>query len=395
MMKKLISMLLTVTLLFCCCAGMASAEVAPLTRDELNVWRDQLLKDSLADNRYAAAAADDGLYTLTFDWYTLLADTERLSSATRILGVSFELVPDDAEMTPADIRGIRPGDSVETLLQAWPNDNESLAGTREEAVLYQSGSLPGQASAGVLRRNGQRAESVVYSLYQMTTNGVSLSKVTYTLTDGYVDAIAIAFDDEMLTLSDAQDELAAILDVQATTEFSAFLSNGESIEADVFNRDDLIFSGLDFLSLTPETLIALLGDEYGEEWGEDGERQIRVMEWHALTAAFVYGANGEMIDVDNLSMDEDLLIGPRGLTVGDTLDVVLSRFRYEATGTDGIHTWLYGTEADPDHAVMDSPYPGQAELHYVLTADGQRVEMILYVNEGVLRSITLQNTAAE
>ena len=115
----------------------------------------------------------------------------------------------------------------------------------------------------------------------------------------------------------------------------------------------------------------------------------------SLYKAIDYGANGEMIDVDNLSMDEDLLIGPRGLTLGDTLDVVLSRFRYEATGTDGIHTWLYGTEADPDHAVMDSPYPGQAELHYVLTADGQRVEMILYVNEGVLRSITLQNTAAE
>jgi hypothetical protein len=36
------------------------------------------------------------------------------------------------------------------------------------------------------------------------------------------------------------------------------------------------------------------------------------------------------------------------------------------------------------------PYPGQAELHYVQTTDGQRVEMILYVNEGALKTILLQ-----
>ena len=388
-MKRLISLALAAVLVLLCLPGMAAAE--PLTRDELNAWREQLLKDSLADNRYAADAAEDGRYTLTFDWYTLLTDTERLSSATRILGVTFDLVPDDEGVTPADIRGIRPGDSLEKLLAAWPNENESLAGTREEAVLCQSGSLPGQASAGVVKRSGQRVDAVVYTLYQMTTDGVSLSKITYELTGGYVDTITVAFDDEMLTLADAQAELEAILDLQATTEFSAFVTSSEALEAP-FNADDLMFSGIDFLSVSPDQLIALLGDEYGEEWADDGDSQIRVMEWHALTAAFVYGADGTYQTIDNLSMDEDLLIGPRGLTVGDTLDVVLGRFRYEASAADGMHTVLYGTEADADHAVMASQYPGQAELHYVTTADGQQVEMILYVNEGVLKSITLQLT---
>ena len=387
-MKKFISLLLAALLLAACVSG-ACAAGEPLTREEMNAWREQVLKDSLNNPNHTVEDAGNGLYNAVFDWYTLLVDTQRLSSATRILAVTFDLVPDDEDVTPADIRGIRPGDSVEKLLAAWPNDNESLAGTREEAVLYQSGSLPGQASAGVLKRNGQRAESVVYSLYQMTTDGVSLSKAVYTLTGGFVDTIEIAFNDEMLTLADAQDEIAAILDVQAATEFSAFLSNGESLEADVFNRDDLLFSGLDFLSLTPEALTAVLGD-CAEEWAEDGDRQIRVMEWNALTAAFVYEADGTLVDVDNLSMDEDLLTGPRGLMIGDTLDVILGRFRYEATEADGLHTWLYGSETDADYAVMDSPYPGQAELHYVLTADGQRVEMILYVNEGVLKTITLQ-----
>lgn len=387
-MKRILSILITAVLALSCLMAFADAE--PLTRNEMNAWREQLLKDSLEDGRYTAEDAGAGQYTLAFDWYTLTADTQRLSSATRILGVTYDLVPEEDAVTPADIRGLRPGDPVEKLLAAWPNENESLAGTREEAVLYQTGSLPGQASAGVLKRNGQRAESVVYSLYQMTTNGVSLSKVTYTLTGGFIDTIEISFDGEMLTLADAQDELAAILDVQAATEFSAFLSNGESMEAEVFNLDDLSFSGIDFMTVTPDDLTALLGDEYAEEWAEDGDKRIRVMEWHALTAVFTYDAQEQLIGIDNLSMNEDLLTGPRDLTVGDTLDVVLNRFRYEVTDPDGIHTWLYGTADSGEYGVMDSPYPGQAEVHYVLTAEGQRVEMILDVQEGALRTITLQ-----
>ena len=389
MMKRFFAVILALTLAAACLPA-AFGEAEALNRNEMNAWREQLLKDSLENNRYAADMREDGLYELTFDWYTLITDTQRLSSATRIEGVYFEMVPEEDELTPADIRGLRPGDTVERLLTVWPNENESLAGTREEAVLYQSGSLPGQASAGLLKRNGQRAEEVIFSLYQMTTNGVSLSKVTYTLTDGIIDTIDIGFDKELLTLADAQAEIAAILDVQSTTEFSAFLSNGESVAAEIFNRDDLIFSDIDFLSVTPEQLIALLGDDYAEEETEDGDRIIRVYEWHALSAVFVFEADGTLIDIDNLSMNEDLLTGPRGLTVGDTLDVVLIRFCYEATEADGIHTWLYGSISDGNYAVMDSLYPGQAELHYVQTTDGQQVEMILYVNEGVLRTITLQ-----
>ncbi len=388
MKKRLIALLLALGLaLSCLPAAVAAAD--PLTRMELNAWRDQLLKDSL-DASYTVENADDGLYAMVFDWYTLLTDTQRLSSATRILEVIFDLVPDEDQQTPADIRGIRPGDGIDAVLAAWPNENDSLAGTREEAVLYQEGSLPGQASAGVLRRSGQRAESITYSLYQMTTDGVSLSKVIYTVTGGFVDTIEIAFDDEMLTLADAQAEIGAILDLQETTEFSAFLSGDESGEADVFNGDDLLFSGIDFLNVTPEQLIELLGDDYAEEWAEDGDGMIRVMEWHALKAAFVCDADGNLIELDNLSMDEDLLTGPRGLTVGDTLDVVLGRFRYEATEVGGFHTWLYGTEGEGDYAVMDSQYPGEADLHYATVVDGLKVEMLLYVTKGALQSIVLQ-----
>ena len=111
MMKRIMTIAAALTLILAC-AGWAAADAEPLSRNELNAWREQLLKDSLQDNRYAAEALDGGLYSLAFDWYTLTADTQRVSSATRISGVTFELVPEEDEQTPADIRGLRPGDSV-------------------------------------------------------------------------------------------------------------------------------------------------------------------------------------------------------------------------------------------------------------------------------------------
>ena len=100
-MKKICAIILAFAFLLGCVA-MAGAEAEPLTRNELSAWREQLLKDSIADNRYAAQPLENGQYSLTFDWYTLLTDTERLSSATRIQGVIFELVPDGDEETPAE-----------------------------------------------------------------------------------------------------------------------------------------------------------------------------------------------------------------------------------------------------------------------------------------------------
>ena len=126
MMKRVFAVLLVLSLAAACVPA-AFGEAEALSRNELNAWRDQLLKDSIADNRYASESMEDGAYSLTFDWYTLIADTQRLSSATRIMSVFYEMVPDEDEVTPADIRGLRPGDTVEKLLppgrtrtRAWP-----------------------------------------------------------------------------------------------------------------------------------------------------------------------------------------------------------------------------------------------------------------------------------
>jgi len=382
-----ILMALTV-LLFPLCA-LAQDGPFTLSKEELSVWREQLLKDSIQDNVYHVAPAENGRYTMEFAWYTLLTDTERLSAATRIYEVRFERAP-EGENTPADIHGVRPGDSLEKLLSAWPDENESLAGTREEAVLYALGQLPGQAAYGVVERDGQRIDSVIHRHYMMTSAGVSMSEVYYSLQDGFVDAIAISFDVETLTVQDAIAEMDAARDVQAMTEYSAFLT-GAQAENGPFGRDDLIFSGIDFLDVTPQSLQALLGDGFNEKWADDDERSIRVLEWDAVTAAFLYGDDDHMLRVDNIVLDSDILIGPRGLTVGDTLDVLLGRFPHDAAAQDGIHQPLYGAEGDSEYAVMDSVYPGQAELRYVCkAAEDQSVMMVIYVSNGVITQIVLQ-----
>ena len=78
MMKRVFAVLLALSLAAACVPA-AFGEAEALSRNELNAWRDQLLKDSIADNRYASESMEDGAYSLTFDWYTLIADTQRLS----------------------------------------------------------------------------------------------------------------------------------------------------------------------------------------------------------------------------------------------------------------------------------------------------------------------------
>ena len=75
-----------------------------------------------------------------------------------------------------------------------------------------------------------------------------------------------------------------------------------------------------------------------------------------------------------------------GITAFIALAVLGQEIRYKV-GQDMV---LMGGVNVMRITMEDSQYPGQAEVHYVQTTDGQQVEMILYVNEGVLKTITLQ-----
>ena len=386
-MKKLLSLILILCLALA--ALPALGDTSALSREEINAWRSTLLKDSLKDNAYTVTE-ETGMFLLHFGYYTLAANTRTLGANTTIYAVSFNELPDQ-DNTPADIRGLRPGDLIKDLLAAWPNENPTLSGTREEAVLYITGDLPGQAAVGYVARDGQDAQYIVHKCYDTATDGVHVTEVTYTLDFGMIASSYTDFSGEVLSLAEARRELSEYAELFADKSYSAYMSSLMNGEAEPFGADDLIFSGLDFFRLTPESAVSVLGDEYAEDWLEDGDTWLHVMEWNAATLTFIHDKDRNPLQIDSLYMDEDTLEGPRHLRVGDTVDNVLNRFLYAATDPDASPVVLYGAENDASYATMETFISGTSEIrYYCADEDGHSAMLLLYIEGGLLQSITVQ-----
>ena len=155
-MKKIVVLLIAMILcLFACCA--LGEEAAMLRQDELINLRDELVESARSMPAEALTVyEEDGMYKLDYDAFALDSDQSALTDTAVIDGV--EITP--SENTLSDMRGLKPGDSLEQLLAAYPLDNPSLSGTHDEAVLYISGQLPGTVNTGRLLRDGDR-KSVV------------------------------------------------------------------------------------------------------------------------------------------------------------------------------------------------------------------------------------------
>ncbi len=385
-MKKL-SFFLVLCLLLTLGAA-ALADTSTLSKLELTSYTDSMLKTALEDNQYEAEETDGG-WLLHFAQYTLKTDTQKLTSSTRILAVIFDdLTLGDDSM--GDLRGIKLNDSLDTLLTAYPLENSSMTGTREEAVLYVDGELPGQAAVGYLKRDGQRVTQITHYAYYMADSGVGVAAAIYDLRDGAVIRAELNLSMPTLTVQDAQAELNAFWDVREQTEYSAYLSAAESGEALPFDRDDLIFSGLDFLELTPEDAQSVLGDDFAEEWLEDEETYIHVMEWNAATITFLHDKNKNLLRVDSLYMDEDTLEGPRGIRVGDQQENIISLFASDAGVSDGDITYLYGAAGDESYGLAEFVDVGETCLRYGCTVEDHAVTLILNMSEATLTSIILQ-----
>ncbi len=385
-MKKL-SVLLALCLLCTLCAA-ASADTGTLSKLELSSYTDSILKTALIDNRYEAEETDGG-WLLRFKQYTLKTDAQKLTSSTRILAVIFDdlTLGDDCM---GDLRGIKLNDSLQTLLSAYPLENASMTGTREEAVLYADGELPGQAAVGYLKRDGQRVTQITHYAYYMADSGVGVAAAVYDLRDGAVVRAELNLSMPTLTVQDAKDELAAFQDVLGQTEYSAYLSAAEGGEALPFDRDDLIFSGMDFLDLTPEDAQNVLGDDFAEEWLEDGDTFIHVMEWNAATITFLHDRDRNLLRVDSLYMDEDTLEGPRGIRIGDRQENVISCFASEAGVSDGDVTYLYGAAGDESYGLAEYVAAGETCIRYGCTVEDHAVTLILNMREATLTSMILQ-----
>lgn len=372
-MKKLLSLLVALLML---AALPALAESDVLTVDEMLSFRDAILEDALKQAPVTAEPAEDGGYVYNFEEYAVYSPDAQLTADSVVTGV--DLINPAALL--ADMRGIAPGHTLDALLGAYPLDNEGLQGTYGEAVLYIRGLLPGTVNTGRVIRDGSHVLVLEHDVYTADGENVEKCCMVYTLENNAVIAVQLMLDVQEMTLNDAQEELDVLSALQEMNEYRVY--SAENPEA--FTREDLAFSGLDFLTVTPEDALSSLGDAVSDTWAQDSEGFIRSMQWDDLQLVFGYDSQKKESRLMLLQVYGDGIEGPRNLHLGDSPESVMARF--ERVYTDG--AILYGDGENAPYASYTTRDDGSIYLLYAAQVEDETVLLALTFIDEMLVDMT-------
>jgi len=340
-MKKMLCLLLAVLLVPV--YALAEESAATLTHQELNAWAANYLERAMAAeplNTPAESLTADG-YEFVYDFATIYADTPDMSSDTAINAV---VLTGDTESGP---RSINVGSAMSEVLGAYYSENPDLTGTKENAVLYTVNLLPASAAWGQVLRDGQRVQTIQYGVHeQLATGGEGYTDagVIYTMLENRVSAVRVYGLNSRVTPEEVNTLMAALASAAQEASYTQVPFSYNGLELTAFSEADLVFSGLNFLTLTPEAAEQLLGKPLSDTWMEDGENgytRLQVFDGFELT--YTYDKAKANCQVYMLLITKDGLEGPRGVRCGDVFSSVYNRFRNGEGeyGDDGVEM-LYG-----------------------------------------------------
>lgn len=338
-MKRVLASILALLLMMSMAAA-EQTELEPLTAQELNAWTESLVQRAIED-KLEVKETSEGL-TADGRGYSLYPKSEDLSPDTLLSGA----VIDGESIEVSGLTGPRTlivTQAVGAVLEAFPNDNPSLHGTEEAAVLYLRGALPDTVQTGTLRRIGQQITLVEYSVYTPHGEGVDRSGVQFTVDQGSVTAIRY-FGGEDVPLAEAEVELRTLSELQEENSYFAF----STLNPDPMQREDLAFAGLDFVDMTMEDALAVLGQPESREQVEDSTGDtIETLQWPGLNITFILDSNGGFLRTDSAVIYGDLE-GPRGTRTGENMLDILARFKNEAESINDPSVSLYGNPDKPE-----------------------------------------------
>ena len=343
-MKKLIVLLLCLTLLFPSALAVEVEESAPLSYEELQLYLATLPAAAL-QSPFSCKTGDNGLVT---------ADTD-----AGLLTIQEETLAEDSVVTEARLsvhqegpRGLFLGDTLNMVLAAHPNDNPELFGSKFDAALYITGEKP-EVVCGYLLRDGQRVTQVTHMIYHWLENGnVIRCGVDYTLDQNTLIGIRVFGMQDEIDESTALQEIDDCATMQECSEYRAYPQSEAGDELAPFEREDLYFSGLDLLELTYEDAIAVLGDSPVDDWMEDSTgNYLRLRQWDEISLLFDYSAQKQFKGLNTVIITGEGIEGPRGVRVGDAMETVLYRFLHDQGGTDETGILLYGDGQNPPYGV--------------------------------------------
>lgn len=240
-------------------------------------------------------------------------------------------------------RGEQLFDDVTSLIARYPNDNQTLYGDKEFATLYVDTDLPETASWGLVARDGQRIQSVSYTVSTLLeAEEYQNLNLVFEVNNGFISSIAVYGLDSRVPKAEVENSIAYAEKTATLKSYFAHPSSAEGSELDAFQREDLVFSGLDYLTLTPEAVLEKFGPADTDEISE-GEPRLRTLSWDAIDASFVVNEQGECVKPYRFTIKDDVIEGPRALRIGDSFPDIYKRFRSEGNGIDnqGVEL-LYG-----------------------------------------------------
>lgn len=382
--KSFFSLLLCACLLLGFCA-LASAEQAqlPLSLEELQGFNKAILDKAIAQN-LPVIKTDEGFvaagtgFEVTLDQELLSADATVLSAAITMDGLDTDLV-----------KGPRGSDLQQKaleLIKLFPNDNATLAGTMDGAVLYMQGEWPANLSQGILTRDGQNIQLIEYSVMFKEGEGAGLGGVQYTIRDGLVTAIRTFTQEKPLSLAEMQEMQANWRHLQEQTGYFSYNTQ----EPGPLEREDLMINGLDFLDASNADYEKTFGKPLFEDTVKDSNGEsLKTCQWEALEAVFRLDAKGNFVRTERVSVLDIQTEGPRGLRIGDTLADVIARFKHPADLADGT-TILYG-DAQNQQAPYGLlvPHSDSTNLYYAVRVLNANVTLNLVFMEGRLVQMSL------
>lgn len=373
-------------LLLCCMMLVPSAlatetEAAPaLTLEEIELYQNSLL-DALKETDCEITPHENGTYTAVSPLGDVEISTAAITEETHVLGARL------AVGQPC-LRGLKVGDSLDMIFQVYPNDNEGLRGTYYEATLCID-NRSNETLLGYALRDGQRVTDVTYAVYSHQGDGVVKAGVTYKLDQGYIQQINVFTLPELITAEEMEQDISDSAMVQEATEYQAFLSSENGSLLDPFCREDLFFSQMDFLTLTPEQAFTEMGPAQVDEWMADSDgTYIRTLQWDGVTMIMKYDADKAFLHLYSLTVTNESFEGPRGLRIGDYIETVLFRFRHSEGSMGENAVVLYGDGENAPYGKIT--YNEETNtIAYTVDMDGETALLYLTFREDAMQEMQL------
>jgi hypothetical protein len=401
MMKKFLSMIIALCMLAMCGAA-AAEDPDPLTAGELEAWANGLKavaleEELLNDPSDEDSETEDG-YLFQYTFAALYGDQTEMTADTKLLAAVIddsgeEEIRESNAAEQVGPRGISLSMSPAEVIALFPNDNPEQAGDYTGAMLFLHETADGGAVYGRVDRDGQRVSAITYGEFVPENDGFRLATLQCLFTDSLLyEMRAECFDSEadipLLTREDRDDMIASLKALDGKDEYVAVKTSRDGTELTEFSADDLSFSGLRFLEMTPEDLPGTPEEDMMED--DDGS-YILMLDEADYDAVFrcdnEEGVNAKIV---SFTIKGEGLEGPRGVRIGDKLHEDLQRFRFEGNESDGTEEILYGDENAASFGLAQYSADGESTLRYTTDAgDGTQAVLLLRYTMNLLEEITI------